>query len=137
MGLFSWTHFSSTLFLFDYLAYTEYILPESTRVLGGIGSRVKTPAGANKGSIPLHTGAITESLHFLLFSVCRSIICRDYFEEFHVHFISSFMLAVSSAYTKNLSYLYLSHPLKRGDEPFIMYCLLKGLLMQSTLNITI
>ena len=29
---------------------------------------------------------------------------RDYFEEFHIHFISLFMLSVSSAYIKKLSF---------------------------------
>ena len=43
--------------------------------------------------------------------VCRPITGRDYFEEFHIHFISSFMLSVSSAYFKKALLLTcLSHP---------------------------
>ena len=85
-------------------------------VLGGMASRVQSHAGASRGSIP---GATTEHLHFLLFIVCRPIIGRDYFEEFHIHFISSFMLSVSSAYTKS-SPSYMSEPplKKKGGEPF-------------------
>ena len=34
------------------------------------------------------------------------IIGRDYFEEFHIHFLSSFMLSLSTAYIKKLSFLH-------------------------------
>ena len=45
-------------------------------------------------------------LLFIPFIVCRPLKGRDYFEEFHVHFMSSFMLSVSSAYSTKLSFLY-------------------------------
>ena len=60
------------------------------------------------------SGATTENLHFLLFIVCRPIIGRDYFEECHIHFTSSFMLSVSSAYTKKLSFLHVWATRKKG-----------------------
>ena len=82
-------------------------------------SLFQSQAGASSGSIPLSTEATTENLHFLLFIVCRPIIGRDYFEEFHIHFISSFILSVLSAYTKS-SPSYMSEPplKKKGGEHF-------------------
>ena len=49
--------------------------------------------------------------------VCCPIIGRDYFEEFNLHFIPSFMVSVSVTYKK--PYFIVSElPLKRGDDPF-------------------
>ena len=56
--------------------------------------------------------AITENLHFLLFIVSCPIIGRYYFEEFLIHFISSFMLSVMSAFTKKALLL--------GGQPFVL-----------------
>ena len=61
-------------------------------VLGGVESRVLSHADPN-----LNIG-------------------RDYFEEFHIHFISSFMLCVLSAYTKKLSFLHVWGTLKKGGK---------------------
>ena len=72
------------------------------------------------------------NLHFLLFVVCRPITGRDYFEELHIHFISSFLLSVSSAYiyTKKPSFLasYMSEPpLKKGvANPLKKVCMCIG-----------
>ena len=77
----------------------------------------------------LTAGATTEALHFLLNIVCRPIIGKDYFEEFHIHFISPFMLSVLSAYIKNVLLrilMCLSQPFKkRGGEPLRKKELLK------------
>ena len=56
------------------------------------------------------TGVFIEILHFLFSIVSRPVIGRDYFEEFHIHCISSFMLSVSSAYTKITFLICLRHP---------------------------
>ena len=45
---------------------------------------------------------------------------QNYFEEFHIHFISSLVLSVSSAYTRAIVLLCLSHPLKRGNKPLFI-----------------
>ena len=67
-----------------------------------MGSGVQSQAGASRGSISLQTGATIDILHFLLIVVCLPIIGRDDFEEFQIHFMSSFMISVSSAYMKKL-----------------------------------
>ena len=66
---------------------------------------------------------LSYSLNYII--TC-SIIGRNYFEEFHIHFISSFMLSVAYVYTKNLSLIKcLSYPLVKGwqtlknKEPFL------------------
>ena len=54
-------------------------------------------------------------ISYSLLSVAQ--IGRDYFEEFYIHFISSFMLSVLSAYTKKSSPSYMSEPpLKKGRQ---------------------
>ena len=110
------TFYVKGLFWPDSMAQWQDCQPAS--VLGGMGYRVQSQARAIRGSIPLQTGATAENLHFLLFIVCRPIIGRDYLEELHIKFISSFMLSVSSAYTKKaLLFTCLSHPWKRVVNP--------------------
>ena len=91
-----------------------------TLVLGGF--RVQSHAVASRGSITLLTAAISENIHFPLFTACRPITAKDYFEEFHIHIILSFMLSVSSAFIESLSF-YISEPsLKKSMRiPFKMF----------------
>ena len=74
--------------------------------------KCQTPAGDCRGLISVLTGASTENLHFLLFIVCRPIVWRDFMEEFHIHFISSFITSVSFASINNLYTLYVPATLK-------------------------
>ena len=71
--------------------------------------RVQSRAGASRVSIPPKTFIV------LLFIVCRPIIGRDYFEEFHIHFISLFILSVLFSHTKKLSlYIWATLSKKEG-----------------------
>ena len=68
---------------------------------GGMGSRVKSQAGGVGFDFSINRGN-HQKPSFLTLN-CLSPNGRDYFEEFHIHFIS-FVLSVLSAYTKKLSY---------------------------------